>query len=336
MQKQRQEPRWSNPLAPRVSRNIALSVCLLSATACSNQRDASDPAAAREEERAEDRRDPAALRQVEFTLDTLQALYSRPDAPLLLQDEGELAERDTYQLPLGEHAGECLDVLALSSGEDIDLALFSPDGQAIARDDSPDYYPILIDACLPPEGVSTLVLRNRGTSRTGYELRVLDGTRSIAPEEQGAEEHTDDDGTPPASLRELVARGGLTRMQPQGSVQRWTLYENERVTFPVAMRAGRCYAIAAMASEPGLTDLDITIENQTGERLALEAATDAQPVLGPWCPEGTDIYHIGFRAYEGGGSFTWQVLGRSEQPRAFEAPTEEADAGQDDGGSAQP
>lgn len=316
----------ASPAASRL-RAVLLTTLLTVLGAC-DKADSEGGTATNEAETAETTAsDSMALQERPQTLESLRTRYARQGTTIRQQSNYNLPPRNVRNFPMGDYAGDCLDIIALSSGEDIDLALFGPDGQLIARDDTPDAFPLLINACLPAQGVGTLVVRSRAASATRASLMILslpeaDSTNGEVPGER-------------TRLRRQIEESGFPAMQPFSGVQSWTLYENERVTFPMLLRAGNCYAIAAQALDASLRDLDLTIENQSGERMALEAATDARPVLAPWCPEGTDIYHIGFRAYEGGGSFVWQVMERSADERVFTAPPPEGE-GPDAGDSAQP
>lgn len=332
----RHHPASSAPLSHRNGRmssplRVAMLTGLLVVASACGKKNAGGNTAENDAETPETSASTAVdLQERPQTLEMLRARYARRGTTVRQQSTYNLAPRNIRNFPMEDYAGDCLDIVALSSGEDIDLALFGPDGQLIARDDTPDAYPLIINACLPEEGIGTLVVRSRAASATRASLMILSlpqADRTSGTSDEASGERT--------RLRRLVEESGFPAMQPFSGVQSWTLYENERVTFPMLLRAGNCYAIAARSLDESLVDLDITIENQSGERMALEAATDARPVLAPWCPEGTDIYHIGFRAYEGGGSFAWQVMERSANERTFELPAPSAE-GPDAGDSAQP
>lgn len=107
------------------------------------------------------------------------------------------------------------------------------------------------------------------------------------------------------------ARRDLVGFRAYGPLQRDVLANNMRRSFPLAVSGGHCVAVAAQAEE-GLDDLDAQLLDLTGEVLALEVATDASSIVGPYCPLHDEIIRVDFRAYAGQGAYRWQ---RWEAPK---------------------
>lgn len=101
------------------------------------------------------------------------------------------------------------------------------------------------------------------------------------------------------------ARRDLVGFGAYGPLQRDVLANNMRRSFPLAVSADHCIAIAAQAEE-GLQDLDAQLLSLDGELLALEVATDASSIVGPYCPLHDEILRVEFRAYAGQGGYRWQ------------------------------
>lgn len=101
-------------------------------------------------------------------------------------------------------------------------------------------------------------------------------------------------------------RQDLPGFRPTGPRQSDTLAFNRRSSFPLAVTNTRCFAIVAHG-ENTLEDLDSRLLDLQGRSLALEVATDASSIVGPYCPFEDEIIRVEFRAYAGQGQFYWQL-----------------------------
>lgn len=109
------------------------------------------------------------------------------------------------------------------------------------------------------------------------------------------------------------ARRDLIGFRGYGPLQTEVLAHDRRRSYPLAISRDHCLAIAAHA-DAGLQDLDAQLLGLDGEVLALEVATDASSIVGPYCPLEDEIIRVEFRAYEGQGGFRWQ---RWEAPKSI-------------------
>ena len=113
-----------------------------------------------------------------------------------------------------------------------------------------------------------------------------------------------------AALRERLGGGAVLR-----AAAREALVTGATLRRTLPLQRGRCVRIVAAAG-PGLTDLDLRLEDPEGRPVQEDLGDGDTASLGvrePLCPERTGSYELLLIASEGSGSLAWQLLG---PPRA--------------------
>ena len=245
----------------------------------------------------------------------LLGLYAPPDREPLVERTERLERGDVLDLPVPLEAGACVyaQAFGLQPGADVDLAIYSPDGQVLGLDDAPDALPVVQLVCAERAGTHTLRLGNRAGPvdvRVGLFL-VVRGAMTNA-------------------LLELLARDA-PQARPYTPIRTAWLPEGEVLEAPLLVRSGACYTFAAVGT-PEVEDVDIEVL-AGDERVGIDVGTDATPVLRSLCATRDELWTVRLRQYAGGGPVRWVVAldEPQEAPPAFEFPRAAAVAGDDRG-----
>lgn len=68
----------------------------------------------------------------------------------------------------------------------------------------------------------------------------------------------------------------------------------------VSLDAGRCYSFVAFAT-PSTVDIDLVLEDPDAQRVAMDTAPDAFPVLSTYCPQASGTFALRLRTVRGEG-----------------------------------
>lgn len=239
-------------------------------------------------------------------VEDLSRLYSLylPEASIVANDTRGVGTRadGRANLRIARQPHECID-LVISSAEDtphtLVLAAFEGGGSAhgARRTLPPDEQLLGYDTGHATAWIIPQLCDGSGTPIDLYIQGLADTRYQIQVHRRKS--------TPVDRALYAQARRDLPGFRAYGPLQHDTLMNNERRSMPLAVSGDHCIAIAAHAAE-GLEDLDAQLLDLHGDRLALEVATDASSIVGPYCPRKDEIIRVEFRAYAGQGSFQWQ------------------------------
>jgi len=209
----------------------------------------------------------------------------------LQQDAGELGAQADVEVQVLVEGGRCY-VAAAYGREgviDLDLVVLSPDGRPVGRDVS-----AARDAsapfCATSGGSYRLrIRRQRGEGTISARLyrfdprSSFDALRARAPAELGME------GLSPYLELGARARARGFALSPLG----WGYVRGvETVGMPVRLEAGRCYAFgAAPASESAGGDLDLVLEDESGDVAAWDLRRDSRPLVFH-CPASRGTFRL--------------------------------------------
>ena len=174
--------------------------------------------------------------------------------------------------------GRCLTIVALGSRgiEDLDVTLFSPEGDVLAEDVEPDAHPS-VQVCGGPRGrrlyyslhadagSGAFVFASFVGERASFEAatRVLGGRPGVvaAPGAQGG-----GDGRIAEISAGLARRGFRTHGEPAV----FHLARDQRVRVPLPVERSHCYSVAAI-SGPGIGGLEVRVLDELGAPVAQSA-----------------------------------------------------------------
>jgi hypothetical protein len=221
-------------------------------------------------------------------------------------------------LPGGNHAtyalhvpaDECATVVALATDnvQDVDAALYTPDGDLLAVDSESDRHPT-IQVCVRESmdfyhvlqlydgDGSFVVLPFFGPRATlAAAAHVLGGrpafTEAVAVRELQR--------NPLADLAEGLRKRGF---MPLGAGESLPIAEHERVRSELPAVAGECYTVAAVGVQ-GLRDLGMRILDESGMALAVDNQGPHEQVAVQLCAHATAKYTVELEARAGAGAFT--------------------------------
>ena len=252
-----------------------------------------------------------------------------PDDPLWWSvGPASLEPRETLERQLVLEGDRCMTLwaVALPADATIELEVLDAGGRRIARDAVRDSFPLLPDLCLQGPANYRVVAR---ATRQAAEV-LLQAAHIVDPLRIGA------------SLALLAARDAATPdAVPWGPVERVHLVEGQRVSVPVAMPAGRCYSVHAVAGGPalaaaptarpplvapplpgepggpprrrsggGIRDLDLRLLDASGEELFADLGVSDVARIERFCPSETTHVRLVLEAYEGEGVAYWQLFRR--------------------------
>lgn len=205
----------------------------------------------------------------------------------------ELSPRSPYDLVVELGPPVCYTVIATAVDDslDADLRLDGPDGQPVAIDASPDAFPVIVAYC--PEAAGPHAVRVTAARGSG---EVMLGVFALPQQSADATRR----------LEALRARYAPTA-RALGAVAGARLAPGERHSQPVALLAGRCYAVAAVGADT-VEDLDLTLIDEHETRLVRDLGVDAEPVLERFCPERGGAFRVVVEPYQGAGEVWWQVF----------------------------
>jgi len=215
----------------------------------------------------------------------------------IMEELFEVAPGQAHHHPLTLEAGECLALYAFGEGSgdpplDLDLELQNPDGWPVASERALDAFPVIPDFCAQTSGVYTLVATAyRGQGRAMMAAaRLSDAAWSNKT----------------GQLRSLINTHapGFT---PEGAPQSGFTEQGYAGDVPLALTAGRCYAVAAVA-DTAVSDLDLDLIGRDERSVRRDIGTDPTPVILPFCPEQSGIWRLKIRMYQGGGRYWWQLF----------------------------
>jgi len=94
-------------------------------------------------------------------------------------------------------------------------------------------------------------------------------------------------------------------------LRRGVLGQGQDQRFQAVLQAGNCYRVIGVGGD-GIADLDLFIQDENGNTLAQDTATDNFPVLGLGddmvCPRWTGNFYIRALAYSGSGEYGVQLF----------------------------
>jgi hypothetical protein len=202
-------------------------------------------------------------------------------------------------------ANECLALYAYGEGSgepplDLDLELQNPDGWPVAFERALDAYPVIPRFCAETAGIYTLV----ATAHQGEGRAMMAAARfsDAAWTEKTVQLQSLIDLHAPGFIAEGALQSGFTEQGYAGDV-------------PLALTAGRCYAVAAVADD-GIGDIDLDLIGRDEQSVRRDICTDATPVILPFCPEQSGIWRLKIRMYQGGGRYWWQLFSAAPTPES--------------------
>jgi hypothetical protein len=230
------------------------------------------------------------------------------------EDIGEVAR--PHRVP----AGRCLGVglVGIDAGSDLDLRLNL--GSRKVAEDRAATRDAHVAWCSPTEvDVRVYASSANGPARATllfYEAspdeRVF-VTPTTLPDEPRAEGAGDRPTLEQAAAdldRELRA-GGYVR---EGSPFEGTLAGSEHADFPLTLARGVCYEVAGFARPNGIRDLDLMLDDASGNRVAEDREEDNEPRVA-FCPETSGTYTLDVHAYDGAGGYAAYVYRLAPQVR---------------------
>jgi hypothetical protein len=223
----------------------------------------------------------------------------------IMEELFEVAPGQPHHHPLTLEAGECLALYAFGEGSgepplDLDLELQNPDGWPVAFERALDAFPVSPDFCAQTSGVHTLV----ATAYRGQGRAMMAAARlSDAEWSQKTQQ-----------LRALINTHapGFT---PEGAPQSGFSEQGYAGDVPLALTAGRCYAVVAVA-DTGIGDIDLDLIGRDERSVRRDIGTDPTPVILPFCPEQSGIWRLKVRMYQGGGRYWWQLFSAAPPSQA--------------------
>ncbi|HEX7479825.1 MAG TPA: hypothetical protein VF331_18625 [Polyangiales bacterium] len=250
-------------------------------------------------------------------------------APVVARISGVLAQlgvqpgpdRYTGFLPSGNHAtfavhvaaNSCVTWLALATKtvQDVDAALYTPEGELLAVDSEPNAHPT-IQTCAGPvakmlyyvvqlyEGDGSFVVASFSGPRSalGPVARVLGGRPAFA-EAVGSHELEEDAAT---SLAEGLRKHGFEAVRDPLVFK---IAERERVRTSLPVQIGKCYTIAAFG-DAGISELAVRVLDQHGAELGAGAGGHAGAAVQLCVHEPGDLA-IESEAQTGAGEVTLLV-----------------------------
>jgi len=90
--------------------------------------------------------------------------------------------------------------------------------------------------------------------------------------------------------------------EPLGSPFEGTLGVGEIAAEPLQLSRGSCYEIDGLARPDGIRDLDLMLNDLTGNRVAEDRSESNDPRIS-FCPEVSGSYALQIQAYDGGGGY---------------------------------
>lgn len=234
------------------------------------------------------------------TLGRIKRLFIAQGREVGGEDEVIVRRRVAVDRPFDLGAGQCTAAIAVSDeGKDIDLFLYSPDGQIVARDEGSDSFPVIERYCASTTG--TFAYRIRASRETTVRWR-----RYLLEVDVG-------DGML-EQLRDRYGDGARAAIAPQTNALR----ESGRFETPFVAESGRCYRILG-AGLDNLGDLDVYVRNAEHALDVQELAVGPSLATREICVDETQQLTIEFRAHRGDGRFRWQILER-QAPRGVNGP----------------
>ncbi len=226
----------------------------------------------------------------------VRRMFAPGGEPIFADHQLALEAREYQDRAVELVAEGCYVFLAFGLPErfDVDLRLDRPDGLPVAEDRSPDPFPVIPTYCAPETGT--------------YNLRVIAARRSGQVRVGGYRMPSIEDAEAARRLDRLRTRY-FPDARALGPVVRRTLGEGDDYEFPIALLPGRCYAVAAVATD-GVVDLDVELRDDHEEILLRDIGTDAEPVVERFCPESRGTFRLRFRMYAGSGDLAWQLFER--------------------------
>lgn len=234
--------------------------------------------------------------------DRVCRLFLQSGATPIIADHRIALERgETHDRVLKLSIGSCYSFVAFADGVgfDPDLILDSPGGQTVARDVSPDPFPVIASYCPIEPGFYALRVRSaRG------EGEVLYGAYELVGPSAQAERRL-------AELRDRY----LAEARALGPANRVGVPQRGDHEMPVALLPGRCYGVVAV-SDIAAVDIDLALLDGTGEPLARDIGLDAEPVIQEVCATDARAHRLRIEGYDGGGVVWWQLfeVARTRQP----------------------
>jgi hypothetical protein len=209
-------------------------------------------------------------------------------------DAVTIAEGDVLDEPFDVAAGDCTAAIAVSEqGVDIDLFLFTPDGQIVKRDEGTDSFPVIDRYC--PQQTGTFTYRIRSPKETVVKWRRY------------AFESTAGD-----QMIESIRQEYAANTRSATPVQTNALREGQRFQTPFVAEAATCYQIIG-AGLDGIGDLDVYVRNEDGDIDVQELAVGPSLVTKKICVETTQRLNVEFRSHRGDGRFRWQIVQSTAQ-----------------------
>jgi hypothetical protein len=215
----------------------------------------------------------------------------------VMEEMFNVAPGEPHHHPLTLQVGDCLTLYAFGEGSgapplDLDLELQNPDGWPVAAERALDAFPVIPGFCAETSGVYTLV----ATAYRGQGRAMMAAARL-----------SDDAWAQKAaqlrSLIDLHAPG----FAPEGAPQSGFTEQGYASDVPLALSAGRCYAVAAVA-DSGIGDIDLDLIGRDERSVRRDIGTDPTPTILPFCPETSGIWRLKIRMYQGGGRYWWQLF----------------------------
>lgn len=227
---------------------------------------------------------------------------------------GFLASGARQSFPVDLAAGTCVTLVSLATQGvvDMDAALYTPDGRLLAADSQPDSHPSL-QICVGEatrryyvvlqsfEGSGSVVVVALSGPRSTFShvARVLGGRPARAL--------PSDTLTPVEDTLQAFSSGlGRRGYEPRGEPVNLALASQQRVRFPVPVRAGQCYAVAAFA-HTGLRDIHLRVFDDQGTAVAGDAGPLAAARV-HFCASTEAEFGAEAYARDGSGTATLLVL----------------------------
>ena len=215
----------------------------------------------------------------------------------VMEEIFDIRPGEPHHHPLTLETGSCLALYAYGEGSgepalDLDLELQNPDGWPVAFERALDAYPVIPRFCAEAAGIYTLVATaHRGQGRAMMAAASLSDS---AWADKTLQLQSLIDLHAPEFAAEGAPQSGFNEQGWAGDV-------------PLALTAGRCYAVAAVADE-GVGDIDLDLIGRDERSVRRDIGTDPTPVILPFCPEESGIWRLKIRMYQGGGRYWWQLF----------------------------
>lgn len=237
----------------------------------------------------------------------LAALGLRPDARAF---GGFLPSGNHATFPLHVDGGTCATMVAFATrnANDVDAALYTPDGELVALDSEPDPHPTL-QVCTAEaardfyyviqlyDGDGSFAVRAFYGPRTtlGAAARVVGGRPSLADLSRPREHASD----PLADLREgMRKRGFVSTSEPVV----FAIAERERVRTAMQVESATCYTVAAFG-QAGVRKLALRVLDAQGVFVGTSDGSDARAAL-QLCARERARYTVETESHEGAGQVT--------------------------------